>query len=105
MLAPLIYIPAAWGMVRRRRPRENVFLVALATLFPFTLPALAFEATLDFRSEADHRQLQANLAEWSRRVRTGSGAIYNRLVVKPLRESVLISRRFMGKSLEVGVQI
>ena len=30
---------------------------------------LGDEATLDFRSEADHRQLRANLAEWSRQIR------------------------------------
>ena len=30
---------------------------------------LGDEATLDFRSEADHRQLKANLAEWSREIR------------------------------------
>ena len=30
---------------------------------------LGDEATLDFRSEGDHRQLQANLAEWSRQIR------------------------------------
>jgi hypothetical protein len=30
---------------------------------------LGDEATLDFRSEADHRQLKANLAEWSRQIR------------------------------------
>ena len=30
---------------------------------------LGDEATLDFRSEDDHRQLRANLAEWSRAVR------------------------------------
>ena len=30
---------------------------------------LGDEATLDFRSEADHRQLKANLAQWSREIR------------------------------------
>lgn len=29
---------------------------------------LGDEATLDFRSETDHRRLKANLAEWSRAV-------------------------------------
>jgi hypothetical protein len=31
---------------------------------------LGDEATLDFRSEADHRQLKANLAQWSREIRS-----------------------------------
>jgi hypothetical protein len=30
---------------------------------------LGDEATMDFRSEAAHRQLKANLAKWSREIR------------------------------------
>jgi hypothetical protein len=36
---------------------------------------LGDEATLAFRSEADHRQLQANLAEWARGVRCFDGQV------------------------------
>jgi hypothetical protein len=115
MLAPLIYIPAAFGIVRLlRRPRENVFLVAwlaaqtpwivqdykrfllqsalvlaviagielarfrewiaprfriaftaclgaLATLFPFTLPALAFEVMWNFGPRSPR------MLDWSER--------------------------------------
>jgi hypothetical protein len=31
---------------------------------------LGDEATLDFRSDADHRQLRTNLAAWSREIRS-----------------------------------
>jgi hypothetical protein len=36
---------------------------------------LGDEATLDFRSEADHRRLKANLAEWSRAIRGLKGQV------------------------------